>query len=155
MEIVEVVRQWQAGVSQHGIVRATGVARETVTKYLAAYAMRTPDRLVRQLAFGPGVHTFAVRRLDGPLRWAKLRHVQRLLRLGERYTAEPLEPTCARSLACELVHVRRPERIIALAIEGDPVDEPLSAAQVLPSRFARPGSAFDDRYALHTAEVLA
>ena len=62
---------------------------------------------------------------------------------GWAYTAEPLEPACARSLACELVHVQRPERIIALAIE-DPVDEPLSAAQVLPSRFARPGSAFDD-----------
>jgi|SRR5579859_3542390 len=36
MEIVEVVRQWQAGVSQRGIARATGLARETVKKYLAA-----------------------------------------------------------------------------------------------------------------------
>ena len=36
MEIVEVVRQWQAGVSQRGIARATGLARETVNKYLAA-----------------------------------------------------------------------------------------------------------------------
>jgi transposase len=31
-----VVRQWQAGVSQRGIARATGLARETVNKYLAA-----------------------------------------------------------------------------------------------------------------------
>src|ERR1044071_6764234 len=36
MEIVEVVRQWQAGVSQRGIARATGLAQETVKKYLAA-----------------------------------------------------------------------------------------------------------------------
>src|SRR5215470_2802298 len=36
MEIVEVVRQWQAGMSQRGIARATGLARETVSKYLAA-----------------------------------------------------------------------------------------------------------------------
>jgi transposase len=36
MEIVEVVRQWQAGLSQRGIARATGLARETVNKYLAA-----------------------------------------------------------------------------------------------------------------------
>src|SRR5207302_1516688 len=36
MEIVEVVRHWQAGISQRGIARATGLARETVRKYLAA-----------------------------------------------------------------------------------------------------------------------
>src|SRR5437660_840309 len=36
MEIVEVVRRWQAGTSQRGIARATGLARETVKKYLAA-----------------------------------------------------------------------------------------------------------------------
>ena len=36
MEIVEVVRRWQAGESQRAIARATGLARETVKKYLAA-----------------------------------------------------------------------------------------------------------------------
>src|SRR5919197_2862115 len=36
MEIVEVVRRWQAGQSQRAIVRASGVARETVKKYLRA-----------------------------------------------------------------------------------------------------------------------
>jgi transposase len=129
--------------------------------HLTAYALRSPDRLVRQAArLGPNVHTYAMRLLEGPLPWAKLRQVQKLLRLGERYTAERLEAACARSLAYELVDVRRLERIIVLAIEGDPaVDEPLSAAQALPSRFARPGSAFDHRFSLPTAsaavEVLA
>lgn len=130
--------------------------------HLTAYALRTPDRLVRQAAsLGPSVHTFAVRLLEGPLPWAKLRQVQKLLRLGERYTAERLDAACARSLSYELVDVRRLERIIVLAIDGDPaVDEPLSAAHALPSRFARPGSAFDHRYPLPTPsaasmEVLA
>ena len=36
MEIEEVIRRWQAGQSQRAIARATGVARETVKKYLAA-----------------------------------------------------------------------------------------------------------------------
>ena len=36
MEIVEVVRRWQAGESQRGIAWVTGLARETVNKYLAA-----------------------------------------------------------------------------------------------------------------------
>jgi transposase len=34
MEIVEVVRRWQAGESQRAIVRASSVARETVKKYV-------------------------------------------------------------------------------------------------------------------------
>ena len=36
MEIVEVVRQWRAGQSQRAIARATGLARETVKKYVVA-----------------------------------------------------------------------------------------------------------------------
>ena len=36
MEIEEVVRRWQAGESQRAVARATGLARETVKKYLAA-----------------------------------------------------------------------------------------------------------------------
>jgi transposase len=36
MEIVEVVRRWQMGESQRAIARASGVARETVKKYLRA-----------------------------------------------------------------------------------------------------------------------
>src|SRR5260370_16184970 len=36
MEIVEVVRRWQMGESQRAIARASGVARETVKKYLGA-----------------------------------------------------------------------------------------------------------------------
>ena len=36
MEIVEVVRRWQVGESQRAIARASGVARDTVKKYLRA-----------------------------------------------------------------------------------------------------------------------
>jgi transposase len=36
MEIIEVVRRWQMGESQRAITRGTGVARETVKKYLRA-----------------------------------------------------------------------------------------------------------------------
>src|SRR5207244_9293407 len=36
MEIVEVIRRWQLGESQRAIARASGVARETVSKYLQA-----------------------------------------------------------------------------------------------------------------------
>jgi transposase len=36
MQIVEVVRRWQMGESQRAIARGSGVARETVKKYLCA-----------------------------------------------------------------------------------------------------------------------
>ena len=36
MEIREVIRRWQAGVSQGRIVAGTGLSRNTVRKYLAA-----------------------------------------------------------------------------------------------------------------------
>ena len=38
MEIEEVVRRWQVKESQRAIARATGLARSTVKKYLAAAA---------------------------------------------------------------------------------------------------------------------
>src|SRR6266536_444016 len=38
MEIEEVVRRWQVKESQRAIARATGLARETVKKYLATAA---------------------------------------------------------------------------------------------------------------------
>jgi len=40
----------------------------TTRPHLTGYALRTPERLVRQAAtFGPSVHSFAVRLLEGPL----------------------------------------------------------------------------------------
>jgi len=36
MAIEEAVRRWQVNESQRAIVRATGLARETIKKYLAA-----------------------------------------------------------------------------------------------------------------------
>src|SRR5882762_7973823 len=36
MEAIEVVRRWQMGESQRAIARGSGVARETVKKYLGA-----------------------------------------------------------------------------------------------------------------------
>ena len=85
-----------------------------------------------------------------------MRQGQRLLRLAERYTPERLEAACARALGFDLVDVRRLERIIVLALEHEgqlapPADE---RVQPLPSsRFARPGTAFDHRFAAHPVEI--
>jgi hypothetical protein len=122
-----------------------------------AYAMRAPDRLIRQAeALGPQIGQFAERLLDAPFPWSKLRQGQRLLRLAERYTPERLEAACARALGFDLVDVRRLERILVLALEheGQPIPSAEQRVQSLPSgRFARPGTAFDHRFASTPVEV--
>lgn len=110
-----------------------------------AYALRAPDRVVqRACELGPSVESFARRLFDGPLPWAKLRQGQKLLSLGEKYTASRLDAACARALDYDLIDVRRLQRILLQAIERDeqPHDEP---GALLGSRFARPGAAFDHR----------
>jgi hypothetical protein len=137
-----------------------------------AYALRAPERLVQQAtALGAHVGHFAARLVgvgdegdggDGPrattpsVPWAKLRQGQKLLRLGERYTAIRLDAACARALGFDLVDVRRLERILVLALEREALPVPpmeervqsLAALAALPrGRFARPGTAFDHRFA--------
>lgn len=116
-----------------------------------AYAMRAPDRLVRQArALGEHIGRFAERLLAGPLPWAALRQGHKLLRLAERYTPARLEAACARALGFDLVDVRRLERILVLALEheGAPVPPAEARVRALPAgRFARPASAFDHRHA--------
>jgi transposase len=71
MEMVEVVRRWQLGESQRAIARASGVARETVKKYLGAAAQLglaadgpqpTEDQVVRLVQLG--------RMVSAPRTWA-------------------------------------------------------------------------------------
>src|SRR3989442_4058499 len=61
MEIVEIIRRWQLGESQRAIARASGVARETVSKYLQAAEehglaangpLPTEDQVVRLVQVG-------------------------------------------------------------------------------------------------------
>ena len=71
MEMVEVVRRWQMGESQRAIARASGVARETVKKYLHAAeelglaangSPPTEDQVVRLVQVG--------RVVSAPRTWA-------------------------------------------------------------------------------------
>ncbi|MFN0093244.1 MAG: IS21 family transposase [Dehalococcoidia bacterium] len=110
-----------------------------------AYALRHPDRIIHAAAaLGPNVAVFAQRLFDGPLPWAKLRQGQKLLSLGEKYSAARLDAACARALAFDLIDVRRLQRILlrALDTEQAPVD---AVTEPLGNRFARPPEAFDHR----------
>ena len=81
---------------------------------------------------------YAERLFDGPLPWAKIRQGHKLLRLGERYTAQRLDAACqGRALAVDLIDVRRLERILVQALgTGDHTPTALAhaAGPLRPSR---------------------
>tara|TARA_Y100000310_G_scaffold22023_1_gene21266 strand:- start:852 stop:2453 length:1602 start_codon:yes stop_codon:yes gene_type:complete len=110
---------------------------------LSVYTQRAPDRVKHKAAeLGPAVTAFADRLFEGPLPWAKLRQGQKLIRLGERYTAQRLDAACQRALAVDLIDVRRLERILVEALEAEAVPSRAISAPPPPGRFARPASAF-------------
>ncbi len=111
---------------------------------LSAYTTRAPDQVQRRAAEqGPAVAAFAERLLDGPLPWAKLRQGQKLIRLGERYSAERLDAACRRALEVDLIDVRRVERILTEALEQETT--PAQPPPLPPGRFARAGPVFAQR----------
>ena len=87
---------------------------------------------------------FAERLFNGPLPWARIRQGHKLLRLGERYTAQRLDAACRRALAVDLIDVRRLERILVQALVQALEQEtmPQLPWPWPPGRFARPGSVF-------------
>ena len=111
---------------------------------VAPYTTRAPDHIKQEAAkLGPAVGEFAQRLFEGDHPWSRIRQGHKLLRLGERYTAQRLDaPPQAdqRALAVDLIDVCRLERILVQALEEETMPTlPLS----LPTgRFARPGSVF-------------
>ena len=75
---------------------------------IAPYTTRDPDHLKRQAAkLGPAVGQFAERLFEGDHPWSKLRQGHKLLRLGDRYTAQRLDAACQRALDVDLINVHR------------------------------------------------
>lgn len=114
---------------------------------LSAYALRDPQRLIRQ-ARKQGIHIgrFAQALLAGDFPWARLRQAQKLLRLGEKYGWARLDLACRRALAFELINVRRLEAILRQDLEALelPSSQTTTDPQILPlrPRFQRPARSF-------------
>ncbi len=92
------------------------------------------------MQLGPAVAEFAQRLFEGPLPWSRIRQGHKLLRLGERYTAQRLDAACQRALAVDLIDVRRVERILVQALELETT--PQLPLPMPPGRCARPGTVF-------------
>jgi hypothetical protein len=105
------------------------------------YAMRSCTYYVDKAGeIGASARRFAELLLSGTFPWTKLRQAQKLVRLPDRYGKERVERACERSLAFDLVDVRRVEEIIQKGLTEDTQEE--RRQEALPSRFARPAAYF-------------
>jgi hypothetical protein len=113
---------------------------------LAPYAMRDPDRMIREARRqGEHVGQFMGKLLAGPYPWTKLRQAQKLLRLANKYGRKRLEVACRRALAFDLLNVRRVEATVKHDLDRIPDSsprEPRGQLVRLSSRFLRPPESF-------------
>jgi hypothetical protein len=111
------------------------------------YADRSIEgHLARARAKGPHVEKFVAKLLDVSLPWTRLRSVQGLLRLCDRYGAERVDALCRSALAFDVLDVKRIDGMLRSAQHAE--DRPSSEGRVvrLPvGRFARDASAFVTR----------
>jgi transposase len=114
--------------------------------HLTPYALRDADYIVGEAAqLGQFSGLFAERLFSVDYPWSKLRAGQKLLRLGQRYSATRLNAACERALAVDLIDVTRVEKMLKEALEQEPlpIDSPPARSVVLPSaRYAREASSF-------------
>jgi hypothetical protein len=103
----------------------------------AEYALRDVATLTaKATAAGPAIGVYAVRLLDTPLPWTRMRTVYRLLGLVRSYGTAPVEAACTRALELDVVDVTKIARMLEQAVERAPATP---AAKVVggPARFAR------------------
>jgi hypothetical protein len=106
------------------------------------YATRDGAAL-EELAAKAGTHVgcYAQRLLEGPLPWASMRQVYRLLGLVRKYGGEPVERACESALALDVVDVTRVGRMLDKALErGEVTLAPPPARAGAAPRFLRPAS---------------
>lgn len=119
-------------------------------KEVAPYAMRDPDRLIREAKRrGQYVGEFTQALLSGSFPWAKLRQAQKLQRLGQKYSFHRVDQACRRALAFDLINVRRVEQIIRNDLDRiDLPDEHRTETPVIqfPLRFERAALSFSHQH---------
>jgi len=120
---------------------------EDYPKELAPYAMRDPERMIREAhEVGHYVGRFMAELLAGTFPWAHLRQAHKLLRLVNKYGAARVDGACRRALSFDLIHVGRVENIIRQNLERETKPDSRSKQKqllLIPSaRFLRPAGSF-------------
>jgi hypothetical protein len=119
-------------------------------KELAPYAMRDPQRMIREAhEVGQHVGGFMAQLLGDTFPWAHLRQAQKLLRLVNKYGGGRVDGACRRALSFDLIHVGRVENIIRQSLEREakPATGPQTKQlHLIPARFLRPTGSFTHQY---------
>ena len=108
----------------------------------AGYAMRDLDALLAQAAaHGDSVGVYAARLLDVELPWTRMRTVYRLLALARREGSQSVDAACAKTLAIDVVDLRRIVGILEAALEHE-AGEQTRVVVPAATRFARSPAEF-------------
>jgi transposase len=108
-----------------------------------AYATRDLDYLRRvAVTHGRHVGAYAVRLLDTPLPWTKMRQVYRLLNLVKKFGAARTDEACRQALELDVVDVTRIARMLERGAAAPVLEMAGASAPVGELRFARSPAAF-------------
>jgi len=104
--------------------------------------MRDLDALLAQAAaHGDSVGVYAARLLDVELPWTRMRTVYRLLALARREGSQSVDAACAKTLAIDVVDLRRIVGILEAALEHE-AGEQTRVVVPAATRFARSPAEF-------------
>jgi hypothetical protein len=129
--------------------KAQGQRSTDVNDFLpgkAPLALRDVDAVIRTAnSYGDQIGRFALRLVDSPLSWLRLRQACKLLRLCDGYRNDKVSAQCAWALALDVIDVRKIEGMLKDARRAE--DEAVAKRQVIPvpARFARDISTFSKR----------
>lgn len=121
----------------------------------AIYARRSvTDQLRRAHEQGQHIGQYAERLLDCPLPWTRMRQVNALLGLCERFGRGRVEALCQSALAFDVVDVNRVRRMLEKAAEP-PVHDGITrkVVRLEPARFVRDSDQFTTRKSPEKGEV--
>lgn len=115
-----------------------------------AYALRTVDRVIAQAKErGAHIGQYAVRILEGPLPWARMRAAYALLRLCDQHGAGRVEAVCQSALAFDVIDVKRIKRMLKVAARPPAAPDKSkgrgTVTQLSLPRFARDSKHFETR----------
>ena len=111
---------------------------------LTPYTLRNPKYQISQgYAKSEVIGAFIEEMLTGPYPWHRLRSVQKILRLSDKYTAERMSAALKKAKYYEIYDMRRIENILKNNVENTRDEKELLLGNGVQLRFIREGSSFN------------
>ena len=117
---------------------------EDYPKELTPYTLRNPKYQIRQ-GYGKSevIGAFIEEMLTGPYPWHRLRSVQKILRLSDKYTAQRMDAALKKAKHYEIYDMRRIENILKNNVENTRDEKEVTTGSGVQLRFIREGLSFN------------